>query len=119
MSNQFNVFSPSFTLFKTLSPQEYLAHSELRLGAMPRYLALTAVVALTSLAVFVVSAIATSVFNDERDTEDLTFTDGVLALSCLILAAALFQLGSLRGELPLLSSRVEWLQEGINALSNN
>ena len=119
MSNQFNVFSPSLTLFKILSPQEYLTHSELRLSKIPRQQTLAAVVAFVALGVFTVSAIATFVFDDEKETEDLTFTDGVLALSFLTLAATIFQLTRLRMEVPLLTSRIEWLQEGIKALSNN
>ena len=117
--SQFNVFSPSLTLFKTLSPQEYLAYSELHLDQIPRQKALAAVVAVVSLAVFTVIAIVTFVFDDERKTEDLTFAEGVLALSFLTLCAATFQLGRLRMELPLLSSRVERLQEGLQALSNS
>lgn len=115
----FSIFSPS--LFKSLSPQDYLSYLENRLETLPYWQKTAGIVTIISLATILISTALSIITEDQQKAGEekstiTTFFNVSIALSTLTFATgAFFSLGIPFLIRPLIEGRVEWLQQALNS----
>lgn len=114
--DSFSVFSPEISLFKLLTPTEYLTHTNEILQKLPSWQKLAAITATVCLGILLCTLAMSYVIDEDRQSFDhlstIEHTLSILTKSSaltFIIASILFIAIPL-GVSPYLTHRVEWLQ---------
>ena len=121
LSSSFTIFSPSFSLFKRLTPAEYLARSEMMLAQLPKWKDAALAIAIISFTTLLTSAAIAVIAEDESKAEDnqgrvynIAMNCGIFSLVTLFLSLVAYPTMSY-GIQPMLAKRIDWLQALINS----
>jgi len=125
LPESFTIFSPSFSIFKTLTAAEYLARTESLLESLPKWKEVSAVTSIFALTVLLLSTAVGIVLDDESKSTDeqskasqfFSICTGLSAVTLAISGLTLLSIPYIVQ--PILTSRVEWLQAGLELTSNN
>lgn len=121
LPSSFTIFSPSFSLYKLITPEEYLAQSQKYLEQLPKWKEVALGIAIISFTTSIFSAAVAVIMEDEAKSDDEQGKGYKIAMGCamtslvtLFIALAAYPTISY-GIQPLLEKRIDWLQTALSS----
>lgn len=121
LPSSFTIFSPSFSVFKSITPQEYLQRSEKLMETLPQWKEVAIVVGALSFISLLVSAAVMVVAEDEAKSEkeqgkayNIALGFGVISIMAVFSACVAYPTIHYGIE-PMLAKRIEWLQAAFSS----
>ena len=121
LPSSFSIFSPSFSIFKSISPQEYLQRSEKLIETLPLWKEVAIAVGALSFLSLLVSAAVMAVVEDDAKSEEeqgkaynIALGFGVISVVAVFSACVAYPTIHYGIE-PMLAKRIEWLQTAFSS----
>lgn len=121
LPSSFTIFSPSFSLLKSITPAEYLAQSQKFLEQLPKWKEIALGISIISFTTLIFSAAVAVIIEDEAKSESeqgkgykFAMGCGIASLVTLFIALAAYPTMTY-GIQPMLEKRIDWLQLALNS----
>lgn len=121
LPSSFTIFSPSFSLLKSITPEKYLAHSQKFLEQLPKWKEVAIAISFISFGTLLISAALAVIIEDEAKSESeqgrgykIAMGCGVASLVTLFIALAAYPTMTY-GIQPMLEKRIDWLQTALSS----
>ena len=121
LPDSFSIFSPTFSLFKSLTPQEYLQQSQMTLASIPKWKETALVVGVLSFVALFLSAAVIVVAEDDTKPDTQQGKAYNIAVGCALLSITISLFACISyptiqfGVEPLILKRIDWLQAALNS----